>query len=284
MKIDKEKLLVSFSGGLTSAFMTKWCLENLADKYEMVVVFANTGKEKEETLEFVNDCDKYFNFNTVWVEAKVNPIKGNGTSFKIVDFYTASRNGEPFRDVVKKYGLPNVAFPHCTRELKTVPIHAFVKFLGWEKYYTAIGIRVDEIDRVSKKHKEFRYIYPLVNMIPTKRTDINKFWINQRFTLNLKSYEGNCDLCFKKSDRKLLTLLSENPESHKWWYKLENDFGNGYFLFRQSRSILELLAMSKTNFIHARDESKDIELYTQLSMFDALDVSNGCSESCEAFY
>ena len=65
----KEKLRISFSGGRTSAYMTKWMIENLKDKYEMIVCFANTGKEREETLEFVDKCDKKFGFNVVWIES-----------------------------------------------------------------------------------------------------------------------------------------------------------------------------------------------------------------------
>jgi hypothetical protein len=32
------------------------------------VVFANTGQEREETLEFVKQCDDHFGFGTVWIE------------------------------------------------------------------------------------------------------------------------------------------------------------------------------------------------------------------------
>jgi len=220
----KEKLLVSFSGGLTSARMTKWILDNLASQYEIVVIFANTGKEREETLEFVNKCDKLWGFNTIWVEAVVFPEKGKGTSYKVVSYETASRHGEPFEQVIIKYGLPNVKFPHCTRELKQRPMHSYVKIqLGWKKYkqsyFTAIGIRIDEVDRVSSSYKKNRYIYPLVSLLPTTKKDIYKFWIQQPFSLNLKSYQGNCDLCFKKSDRKIFTILKESPEKANWWKK-----------------------------------------------------------------
>lgn len=279
----RKKLLVSFSGGQTSAYMTKWCIDNLSDKYEIVVVFANTGKEREETLEFVNECDKRFGFNTIWVEAVVNPEKGKGTSFKVVAFETASRNGEPFDAINDKYGLPNVAFPHCTRELKTRPIHKYIKSLGWKGYYTAIGIRIDEVDRVNANYQEEKFIYPFVSMLPTTKINVNKFWLQQDFRLGVKSYEGNCDLCFKKSDRKILTLLLENPESAEWWIDQENKYGNGYFFYRQNRSIVELIKQSKHPFIKARDESKDIVRYTQADLFDDLDVSNGCEESCEPF-
>ena len=84
-KQQKEKLLISFSGGRTSAFMAWWLLNNKQDKYEMILVFANTGKEREETLEFVHKCDVEFGFNTVWIEAKVQE-KGIGTSFNVVNY------------------------------------------------------------------------------------------------------------------------------------------------------------------------------------------------------
>lgn len=281
--MKKRKLLLSFSGGRTSAYMTKWCLDNLSDQYDMIVVFANTGKERDETLNFVNECDVRFGFNTVWIEAVIMPTKGEGTQFKIVDYETANRDGSVFVDMSKKYGVPNVAFPHCTRELKTVPIHKYVKSIGWDNYYTAIGIRSDEVDRMSSSYKEQRFIYPLINMIPTTKYDINKFWTSQAFDLELKSYEGNCDLCFKKSERKILTLLKENPKLYQWWYNLEKEIGNGYKIYRKNESIMDLIKRSKGSFIESRDESKDIIYHKQLSLLDDLDISNGCEESCEPF-
>lgn len=284
--MNKKKLLVSFSGGQTSAYMTKWCIDNLSNQYEIVVVFANTGKEREETLQFINECDKHFNFNTVWVEAVVAPEKGKGTSFQIVTFETASRNGEPFERVIQKYGIPNSAFPHCTRELKTRPIHKYIKSLGWKRYYTAIGIRKDEVDRIDKNYKKNRFVYPFIalNMKPSDKIDVNIFWLTQDFRLKLKGYEGNCDLCWKKSDRKILTLLLENPNRAEWWDEMQKKYGKGqYHFFRKNRSILDLLKQSESPFNVARDDSKDTVKFTSLELFDDLDLTNGCEESCEPF-
>ena len=100
----KNKLLVcTFSGGRTSAFMGQFL--NNYDKYkdyDKLFVFANTGKEKEETLQFIDRCDKEWNLGVVWLEAVVDPEKGKGTKHKIINYKTASRNGEPFVEIVKK--------------------------------------------------------------------------------------------------------------------------------------------------------------------------------------
>ena len=41
--------------------------------------------------------------------------------------------------------------------------------------------------------------------------------------------------------------------------------------------------MSKIDFVLARDESKDVNKEIQMSFIDDLDISSGCSESCEPF-
>lgn len=293
-----EKLLIYFSGGRTSAFMTKWCMNNLKDKYEIIVVYANTGKEREETLEFIEQCDKAFGFNVVWIEAVTNPEIRKGVTAKIVDFKTASRNGKPFEDMIAKHGIPSVKSPHCTRELKSYAIKAYARSIGWKQYYTAIGIRVDEIDRVAPDHEEKRFIYPLVSMIPIRKNDINKFWSQQSFDLSLKTYEGNCDLCFKKSYRKLMTLVNEKPELTEWWKDMELKYS--YFIpdgkkhnknlipplhpFRANKSIYDIIDMAKNDFDPAKDESKYYPEYIQSNLWGVqLDISNGCTESCEVF-
>lgn len=296
--LKKKQLLISFSGGRTSAYMTKLLLEKL-DKniYETIVVFANTGKEREETLEFIKDCDEKFGFNTIWVECITDMVHGNGVKAKVVNFETASRNGEPFEENIKKHGISNINTPICTRELKTYTINAYMRQIGWKKYYRAIGIRVDEIDRVNANYKKERIIYPLVSMFPSRKQDVNKFWSEQPFDLKLKGYEGNCDCCYKKSLRKLLTIAVERPELFQWWIDMEKKYENyvpksrntenvklPLRFFRGNLSASDILEMSKTFTDFARDDSKDVVKYIQFNLFgNDLDVSNGCSESCEPF-
>jgi len=289
----KKKVLISFSGGKTSAYMAQWIINNYKD-CEFLTVFANTGEECEETLEFVQKCNEAFGLNVVWVEASVNYGVRKATSHKVVDFESASRNGEPFEAVIKKYGIPNVSFLHCTREMKLNPILSYAKSVGWYKNYdTAIGIRADEIDRVSPSAKKRRLIYPLISDILTIKSDVISFWDNMPFNLNIKSYEGNCKVCFKKSLRKLMTIAKEHPEWYNntikwqdkyWGYIPDSRIGKlepPVYFYRKNMTADEIIDLSKQDFELAVDDAVTFS-HNKINGID-LDVSNGCVESCEVF-
>lgn len=76
---DKPKLQISFSGGETSAYMAQRLIKECNKTHEIITLFANTGEEAEETLEFVDKCDREFGLNVIWLEADVNPELGKGT-------------------------------------------------------------------------------------------------------------------------------------------------------------------------------------------------------------
>jgi hypothetical protein len=229
--IESENLLVSFSGGETSAFMGQWLNNHYLELgYKNIVfVFANTGLENEETLEFVEKCDKHFALNVQWIEAEIIHMHKKGTKYYSTDFNNASRKGEPFEDMIKKYGIPNTNAPFCTRELKANPIKAFgKKYFNGQKYHTAIGIRMDEIDRINPNSKENGYIYPLINskMIPSTKPVINLYWRSMPFRLDLKGYQGNCATCWKKSNKKLYQIAKETPELFDFMNRMEETYGN----------------------------------------------------------
>lgn len=282
-----SRLAISFSGGRTSAYMTKRLLDLAAERNdgtEIVVLFANTGQEHDETLKFVDRCDKLFGFNVVWLEAVVDPEHGKGTGFKVVTYETAAREGEPFEAGIQKYGIPNKNFPWCTRELKLNPIRAYLRSIGWEAgtYDTAIGIRADEADRISASARENRIIYPLVKW-GVHKEDVLAWWAAQPFDLDLPEHLGNCKTCWKKSDRKLLTIAKDDPAAFAFFKRMEEtypDAGPGDFdrprrFFRQSRSADEMLALSRQPFARFHPDNE-----VQLSL---LDLGGGCGESCEVW-
>jgi hypothetical protein len=276
----KTKLLVcTFSGGRTSAFMGLMLKDLPKYKdFEKLFVFANTGKEKEETLEFIDRCDKEWNLDVVWLEAKVIKEKGVGTTYKIVNYKTASRDGKPFEDMLKKYPMPTHFASNCTRELKLAPINKYIKTLGFNEVVTALGIRHDERHRKSNTAEEQNIIYPLCDDLKVDSKFIREWWERQCFDLQLKDYEGNCDLCFKKSIRKRLTLIKEDPKIADWWLEMENKYGNDKvprFDLRTNKSVEDLIKESKQPFRTIQD------LYelskTQTGLFDEyLDIETDC--------
>lgn len=256
--MKKNKLLVcTFSGGRTSAFMGLF-LKNYPkyNEYDKLYIFANTGKEKQQTLDFINKCDLEWNLNVVWVEAKVTNEERVGTTFEIVNYNTASTTGKPFEAMLNKYPMPNNFASNCTRELKQRPIDKYVKSLGYKEVYTAMGIRADESHRRSNFATEQNIIYPLMDDIKVDNLFIRDWWSNNSFDLDLKDYEGNCDLCFKKSVRKRLTLIKENPSIADWWIKMEEKYSDEKiprFDLRSNYSIEELVELAKQPFQTIQD-------------------------------
>ena len=223
---------ISFSGGRTSAYMLWRVLQsNNGLPAECVVCFANTGKEDEATLRFVRDCSENWNVPITWVEYR-NDERG----YAVVDFETASRNGEPFEAIIRKRNyLPNPVTRFCTVELKIRAMHKHLKSLGWrdgDGWDQFVGIRADEERRVSKIRarpspetvKETMCL-PLADAGITIR-EIDDFWSGQLFklglpTVNGKTLAGNCDLCFLKAGNQVQTLIAEKPERAVWWASME---------------------------------------------------------------
>jgi hypothetical protein len=273
--MEKPNLLVTFSGGETSAFMAQWLFKHKNNEYNMVFVFANTGQESEPTLEFINNCENEFGFKINWIECVVNKEKGKGTRHKIIDFKSASRNGEPFEDVIKKYGLPTTNFLHCTRELKLSPVKSFAKeYFNGQKYLLALGIRSDEFDRMNPNYKKLGIIYPLIqkDFIPVTKKHINFYWKQMPFRLNLKGYQGNCITCYKKSDKKLFQIAKETPSAFDFFKRMELLYSKGYSIFRGSRNVEDILRQSKEYNGKVNNDNEDSNIQ--------LDLLN---DSCEIF-
>lgn len=216
-----EPTVISFSGGRTSAYMLWRVLQsNNGLPEDAIVCFANTGKEEEATLEFVRDCSVNWGVPIHWVEYRAEDPK-----FEEVTFETASRNGEPFEALIKnKKFLPNPVTRFCTTEMKIRPIHKFLKSKGWQHNENMdwVGIRADEPRRAAKIARERT---PLVTAGITSK-DVGKFWKEQSFDLMLpnhngKTMHGNCDLCFLKGSKQILSLIQEKPERAIWWAKME---------------------------------------------------------------
>ena len=221
------------------------------------VIFANTGKERTETLDFVRECAERWNVRIRWIEWRLlrtdvvaestaprwlRAIDGDAGAVAFpfvrhkwtetcaeVDYERASRKGEPFEALIRwKQYLPNMVQRICTQHLKIEAMKAFIvdtlKLDEWDAY---IGIRYDEprrwriIGKDKRNPRETKFA-PLVQAKVTE-SDVLSFWKAQTFDLKLKSHEGNCDLCFMKGQQKLDRILRANPELAAWWIEQESN-------------------------------------------------------------
>lgn len=238
--------MISFSGGRTSAFMLHMLLEAHGGTLpaDWRVVFANTGKEKQETLRFVAECGSRWGVKVNWVEwRRGDPI------YAEVGPNSASRAGEPFKALIdSKQRLPNGHERWCTQYLKVLPMFAFMRDqLGLEPgaYTEIIGLRHDEGIRILKGLERadadnHRVAYPLAKAKKLK-AHVRRFWLGdnrdpknlthplpQGFDLGLNPWEGNCDLCFQKGKGIRKHLIRADPSIAPWWSDRESE-QNGWF-------------------------------------------------------
>lgn len=286
---------ICFSGGRTSGKM----LYDYLDAHNGVlppdtkVCFENTGKEREETLRFVRNVEQRWNVPIVWLEycdqfSVADYIKPDGSlatkrrrwttedlsnpakrGFRIVDFATASRKGEPFDAMLLYYAtfrrvvkaerpvLPTVPARMCTTHLKIKTNTRFMMSQGYEYFDAAQGIRYDEPRRWAKMQasndrssERFHNVMPLYDGKITK-LDVMAFWKQQPFDLELdaESFAGNCDFCFLKNDDKLVNLfrarIAENgglvSPDIQWWLDKERE---AEMSFRKDRTYTSLIQIA----------------------------------------
>ena len=221
---------------------------------DVVVTFANTGKEMPQTLDFVQDCSDNWGVDIVWLEYD------GKKSFKEVNHATSAINGEPFAQLItdKKY-LPNMVARFCTQELKVLTINRYLASQGIEDFLTVVGIRADEQRRVAKMRAKANYLVPLADAGVTK-DDIFKFWEGSDFDLMLPNERGvnsmgNCDLCFLKGGSIKMSILAQEPRLADWWIDQEERIGARFRSDQPSYKEMKVFASDQMNMFSGDDES-----------------------------
>lgn len=227
--------VVSFSGGRTSAYMLRQVLDNNNDLSDLVTTFANTGKEHPATLEFIRECAERWGVPIVWLE-----FRDNDAGFEVVNYATASRQGEPFEALIRKRKyLPNPVTRFCTIDLKIRIIHKYLRSLGLSTEDSPLdmmtSIRADEPRRVVKiRHRKSTSESKWATMVMPLADagvgvqDVSDFWARQPFdlmlpTINGRTLEGNCDLCFLKGAKQVYSIIaSDRPKAEWWWARMES--------------------------------------------------------------
>jgi len=244
---------------------------NMSLPSDAKVIFCNTGKEENATLDFVERCSKEWGVDITWLEFAV---ENDEKVSKVVNYETASRNGEPFEAVINWFqpSLPNGRARYCSSQMKTRTMHRHLRSLGWTDWDSLIGIRADEPRRVAKfranPHPENKHETVCMPLVPANVSskEVGNFWANQSFDLGLpningKTMHGNCDLCMLKPKSQILSLITEKPERALWWMKQEEQaakrcHGDGkYFAIdRPSYAQMYKYSAEQTDMFDANEE------------------------------
>jgi len=252
------------------------------DSYQRTSSFQNTGKEREETLVFLDEMDKRWGLGIVWLEySRVYGQPKDAPWYKQVSFETAAREGEPFDMMLDYFAqyrraekglqpiLPNFSNNLCTGHLKIRVAEKYMRSLGFDRWDCVMGIRRDEPRRYhnmmaanARGNSRWESICPPYEAGITK-DDVAEFWASQPFDLGMDSDLGNCDLCWKKHENKIFKAIQDDPSRVIWWSGKEEKFNQ---VFRMDRPKYAHLAWYAENF-------KD-----QIDLFDGEDIDCFCGD------
>ena len=224
--------VISFSGGRTSAYMLKKIVDAYGGRLPggIHVIFANTGMERPETLDFVDVCGREWGVDIVWVEYLWDAPHRT----RVVDFATASRNGEPYAALIDRKGfVPSHGLRYCSGFLKRDRIESYARHrLGLKRWHSVIGLRADEQRRVLRmramncgSRTGAHAVLPLAD-VGVRHADVLDWWKRQPFDLGIPSYAGNCTACFLKGRAKLIRIIREDPSIADWWIEQEATVAN----------------------------------------------------------
>lgn len=190
---------------------------------DVYVLYCNTGREDDRTLDFVRDCAKRFDVPIRYLEYRRRflPIykseevaaasdllrkhfgctpffeAADGRTepgFVEVDYDSAARSSDvsnphhPFVNLLCMSGVPNPTTRLCTTEMKIRVIKKFMVAEGFDHWVNVVGIRADEPSRVARMRKQpperWENIVPLADAGVTV-DDVMQFWRASPFDLQL---------------------------------------------------------------------------------------------------
>lgn len=270
--MESNKLIILVSGGRSSAMMARHIQTSIKyNKYEKLYVFCNTGMERPQTIQFLKDMVTYWQLPLNLIEGVYSNKAGIGVKHKVVDFDTLDMDGKVFSEAIEQMnkhkwtGVPNPATPYCSEYLKVRVSHSFCKdVFKTTKYIKAIGYRWEDVPKritFAELALEPDRIAPLLTDFekPVNKYDLTNYFLQQPFKLNLHSSLGNCELCWKKSEKGLIQSIRYGTRFIDWHINEENKYNNKFF--RNDLSITDFVKMAEND--------------QQLSLFDD-NVKDGC--------
>lgn len=276
------KHIVSFSGGRTSAYLVYLMEQKRKNEgWDVEYIFMDTGGEHPKTYEFVKQTAETFGIDLICLRTVVNYGQRKSCDYKVVNINDCKADLVPFKQVIKKYGVPKNHMPHCTLHMKTSPFKSYCKDHYGKSgvdYVTWLGIRIDEPRRI-KVQEEIKYMADISDF---DADDVMDWWGEQSFDLGFdvnSGWLGNCVFCHKKSNSKIALAAMDEPEMLKDWDNMINSDNArqlGYTpkdqMYRSARTVHDVIALFKDN-----SKNQMVDRLRKSRRFD----TGSCSESCE---
>jgi hypothetical protein len=274
--MDREKnLMVTVSGGRSSAMMARHIqTDDRYAGYNKAYVFCNTGMEREETIDFLKRIEQEWELPLIKIEGVYSMEMGMGVRYKVVDWDNLNMDGTPFKEMIAHKnkgvfdGLPNRDAPYCSENLKTLPAKKlFDDLFGVNNYIKAIGYRKEDMPKritFAESKVDKTRIFPLLNdfKMPISQLDLNVWWDKQPFKLEIHGKFGNCELCWKKSEKNLIDNIRKGTRFINWFEEVEKEYNS--VMFRGNKSIYDLVKLAE-------------QPYTPEIKFDELEDGCVCS-------
>ena len=271
--------VVSFSGGRTSAFLVYLMEQERQRGADVHYVFMDTGAEHPKTYDFIRNIVSVWGVPITCIRMKAMPMN-KGVSYTVIDANELKPDLVPFRDMLKKYGAPDVARPHCSNKMKERPYQKYCKDTFGKDYITWLGIRADEPNRLGDK-KGIRFLAELTN---ASKQDVLNWWADQPFDLGISEHLGNCVFCVKKGLGKVNLALRDEPELYADFLNLVEstdvrteglkDPEASRNMYRGHQTLRDVAGLFP--------EMTRAELFEKLKMMRVFDTGT-CAESCEVF-
>jgi len=249
--------VINFSGGKTSALMTIL----LKPTEDDIVLFCDTGREHPKTYKFINDFEAFEGINIH--RATYEHLRSPGLTG-----FDALTNWRLF--------LPTRSKRLCTSELKIDTAKRYLRSIGITTFENYIGFRYDEPSRITNRKQRFKRVFdkfPLFDKGIIK-SDVDLYWTQKKYNLEIPSILGNCDLCFLKGKDNIIKILQLYPELADKWIKDEE--------IRQLRSKNRKTNRKNTTYFDDGTRYKDllIAAQSQKTLFDLENALPAYSCSC----
>jgi hypothetical protein len=225
-----RRIVVGFSGGVTSAWCAGWALRNFP-REEIVLLWHDTKEEDADTYRFLKEMSTALEL----------PI-------------TERSDGRTLTEVIHDEGMiPNDQAAFCSRILKQEPGNKYIKELqeqGVGEIVRVMGFSANEPDRIQRqvalswKMTSFfcnvSVRFPLVETKTTKQQAQD--WCSCEMGVQSPSmYEwsdhANCPGCFRGGKGYWLAVAKNNPEVFNKRAELEREMG---FTIINNTSLVQL--------------------------------------------